>query len=77
MKTLADSGDFTENRIIISFLAYEIFVVSLSTCQQFRENALLFKITGGFLNAATSILKRVSVRIFKISKCFHKSKQKI
>ncbi len=37
---------------------------------------LLFKITGGFLNAATSILKRVSVRIFKISKCFHRSKQK-
>jgi hypothetical protein len=29
------------------------------------------RITGGFLNEATSILKRVSVRLFKISKCFH------
>ncbi len=40
-----------------------------------RVTVLLFKITGGFLNAATSTLKRVSVRIFKISKCFHRSKQ--
>jgi hypothetical protein len=29
----------------------------------------IYRITGGFLNAATSILKRVSVRIFKICKC--------
>jgi hypothetical protein len=37
----------------------------------------IYRITGCFLNAATSILKRVSVRIFKISNCFHRSKQKL
>ncbi len=37
----------------------------------------IYRITGVFLNAATSILKRVSVRIFKISKCIHRSKQKL
>ncbi len=37
----------------------------------------VYRITDGFLNAATSILKRVSVRIFKISKCFLRSKQKL
>jgi hypothetical protein len=37
----------------------------------------IYRITGSFLNAATSILKRVSVRIFKIHKCFHRSKQKL
>jgi hypothetical protein len=37
----------------------------------------IYRITGGFLNAATSILKRVSVRIFKISKCFHRCKKKL
>jgi hypothetical protein len=29
----------------------------------------IYRIIGGFLNAATSFLKRVSVRIFKICKC--------
>jgi hypothetical protein len=42
-----------------------------------RATGLLFKITAGFLNAATSVLKRVSVRIFKISKCCHRSKQNV
>jgi hypothetical protein len=37
----------------------------------------IYRIAGGFLNAAKSILKRVSVRIFKISKSFHRSKQKL
>jgi hypothetical protein len=40
-------------------------------------NGTMYRIPGGFLNAATSILKVVSVRIFKISKCFHGSKQKL
>jgi hypothetical protein len=34
-------------------------------------------ISGGFLNAAKSILKWVSVRIFKISKRFHTSERKL
>jgi hypothetical protein len=37
--------------------------------------AIIYRITGS-LNAATSILNRVLVRIFKISQCFHRSKQK-
>ncbi len=37
----------------------------------------IYRVTGGFLTAETSILKRISVRIFKISKCFHRSKQKL
>ncbi len=40
-----------------------------------RVTVLLFKITGGFLNAATIILKRVSVRILKFSRCFIKASQ--
>jgi hypothetical protein len=36
----------------------------------------IYRITGNFLNAATSILKRLSVRIFKIITCFYRSKQK-
>jgi hypothetical protein len=35
------------------------------------------KITGRFLYAATSSLKRVTGRIFTISKCFHRSKPKL
>jgi hypothetical protein len=34
------------------------------------------QITCGFLYAATSNLKRVTVRIFTINKCFHRSKPK-
>jgi hypothetical protein len=41
-----------------------------------RVTVLLFQITDGFLNAAASIWKRASAKIFKISKCFHNSKQK-
>jgi hypothetical protein len=37
----------------------------------------IYRITGSFLNATTSILKRVSVRNFKISQCFHRSKQNL
>jgi hypothetical protein len=33
-----------------------------------------FTVTDGFLNAATSSLKRVTGRILKISKCFQRSK---
>ncbi len=33
-----------------------------------------FTVTGGFLKTATSSLKRVTGRIFKISKCFQRSK---
>jgi hypothetical protein len=36
----------------------------------------LYRITGSFLNAATSILKRVTGRIFKVGKYFHSSKPK-
>jgi hypothetical protein len=35
---------------------------------------IIYRITGGFLNTATSILKRVTGTIFTISKCFHKGK---
>jgi hypothetical protein len=35
------------------------------------------RIIGGFLYAATSSLKRVTERIFTISKCFHRSKPKL
>jgi hypothetical protein len=31
-----------------------------------KVSVLLFKITGSFLNAAATILKRVSVKIFKV-----------
>jgi hypothetical protein len=37
----------------------------------------IYRVTGGFLNAARSILKRVSVRIFRISKWCHRSKPKL
>jgi hypothetical protein len=36
-----------------------------------------FTVTGGLLNAATITLKRVTGRIFKISKCFQRSKEKL
>jgi hypothetical protein len=36
-----------------------------------------YRITGGFLNAAISILKRVTGKIFTISTCFHRSKPKL
>jgi hypothetical protein len=36
-----------------------------------------FTVTGGFLNAATSSLKRVTEGIFKISKCFQRSKPRL
>jgi hypothetical protein len=36
----------------------------------------LLKVTGSFLNAATSYLKRVSGRNLRISKCFHGRKHK-
>jgi hypothetical protein len=35
-----------------------------------------FIVIGGFLNIAIDSLKRVPERLFKISKCFHKNKQK-
>ncbi len=35
---------------------------------------MIYSITGGFLNVATSNLKKVTGRIFTISKCFHRSK---
>ncbi len=34
----------------------------------------IFTVTGGILKAATSTMKRVSVRFFKIRKGFHRSK---
>jgi hypothetical protein len=37
----------------------------------------VFSVTGGFLYAATGPVKRVTGRIFKISKCFHRSKEKL
>jgi hypothetical protein len=37
----------------------------------------IYRITGGFLNAATSSLKRDSLRIFELSKSFHRSKPKL
>ncbi len=40
-------------------------------------HSLPYRITGGFLYAATSILKRVTGRVFTISKCFHISKPKL
>ena len=36
-----------------------------------------FLITGGFLNAAISSLKRVPEKIFKFGKLFYKTKQKL
>jgi hypothetical protein len=43
--------------------------------EQFLESGASFTLTivGGFLNAAASSLKRVTGRIFKISKCFQRS----
>jgi hypothetical protein len=40
-------------------------------------NNAIYRITGGFLYAATSNLKRVAERIFTISKCFHRSRPKL
>ena len=47
--------------------------------EQFSEShpgyGASFTITGGFLNAETSSLKRLTGRIFKISKCFKEATQ--
>jgi hypothetical protein len=40
-------------------------------------HGIILRITGGFLNTAISILKRVTGKIFTISKCFHRSKPKL
>jgi hypothetical protein len=40
-------------------------------------NNAIYRITGGFLYSATSNLKRVTERIFTISKCFHRSRPKL
>ncbi len=42
-----------------------------------RVTVLLFRISGGFLNATKTILKWVSIRSLEISKCFQRSKPKI
>jgi hypothetical protein len=68
-KTLANSGDFTGRCIRISN--------SCGTSLSSPAYGTIYRIKGSFLNAATSILKRVSVRIFKTGKCFHRSQQKL
>ncbi len=48
--------------------------------EQFSESQVAFgitsKVTGGYLQAGISFLKRVTVKIFRISKWFQRSKQK-
>jgi hypothetical protein len=39
--------------------------------------ATIYRITGGFLYAATSNLKRLTGKNFTMSKCFHRSKPKL
>ncbi len=45
------------------------------TC--FKINWTIYRITGGFVYAATSNLKRVTGRIFSIRMCFHRSQTKL
>jgi hypothetical protein len=45
-----------------------LFIICLNFPVSCQAYGIIYRITGGFLNAATSILKRVSVMIFKISK---------
>jgi hypothetical protein len=52
-------------------------LIFLNFSQSSPAYGTIYRITGGFLNATTSILKRISVRIFTTRKCFHKRKQKI
>jgi hypothetical protein len=50
-------------------------IVSLNSA--FENISTVYRIIGGFLYAATSSLKRVTGKIFTISKCFHRSKPKL
>ncbi len=78
MKTLTNSETCTISRIKI------LLRLTISVIGQFspRYHLLLDRgkvglnthVTGGFLNATASSLKRVTGRIFKISKCFYRSK---
>jgi hypothetical protein len=63
VKTFKNSETFTESRIrIIPRLTISV------------NSGASFTVTDGFLIASTSFLKRVTGRIFKISKCFQRSK---
>jgi hypothetical protein len=42
-------------------------IVDPGSCRELHLT--IFRVIGGFLNAATNSLKRVSERIFRISKC--------
>jgi hypothetical protein len=85
MKTLTNLGDYTESRsrIHIPFLQHSgsrLFYIMfrklamMLEIQIIFEEVLLFKTTSGILNAATTILRRVSSKNLKISKCFHINK---
>jgi hypothetical protein len=55
-------------------------VIKSNTITRFKSSppyGTIYRITGGFLYAATSSLKRDIGRIFTISKSFHKSKPKL
>jgi hypothetical protein len=66
MKTITNGGIFTESRIRIPH------PIPSNTSPAYGT---IYRITGGFLYAATtSNVKRVTGRIFKISKCFHRGK---
>jgi hypothetical protein len=66
MKTLTNPEDFTGSiRISNSRAPQRELETSIQPLKKPTANHLLV------------ILKRVSVRIFKISKCFHRSKQKL
>jgi hypothetical protein len=45
--------------------------------KSFPTYGTVYRIIGGFLYAATSSLKRLTGRIFTISKCFHRSMPKL
>jgi hypothetical protein len=63
-------------------ILFKVLLASMKTLTNygdFTESRMrtIYRITGGSLYAATSNMKRVSGRIFTISKCFHKSKPKL
>jgi hypothetical protein len=50
------------------------YVVYGAVLESKPGSGVSFTVTGGFLNAATSPLNRVTGRIVKISKCFQRRK---
>jgi hypothetical protein len=85
LKALTNSKDCTESGIGISvqpFLLCPLLIfpsvhVIAGPLEQFSESQVVFETTsGGYLKARTSFLKKVTGRIFRLGKRFHRSKQK-